>query len=74
MRVVLLVRQLGLFLHLALRARREQIHEEIGQPFGELAARHHLRDAGGLGLAGELFVDVGQKPDDRHVARRCGAA
>ena len=41
-----LVRQLRLFLDLPLRAGRQQVHQQVREVLGELAARHDARDAG----------------------------
>src|SRR6266545_2077121 len=64
----LLVRQLGLFLYFALRARREQVHDEIGKRLGELAPRQHAGQAGCLRLPSELAIGMAKEPDHWQVA------
>ena len=69
----LFVRQFRLFLDLSLRPGRQQVHQQVRQSLGKLAARHDARDAGRLRVAGELLVHVGEKPDDGQSPRssRC---
>src|SRR6266536_1733665 len=59
---LLFVRQLGLFRYLALRAGREQVHDEIRKRLRELASRQDPRQAGRL------------RHTDRELARQAEAA